>query len=180
MSTLKEQIHSLREQGLSYSEIQNKLGCSKSTISYYLGQGQSEKTMERTRKLRKEKPLIQKIDKFKQMSGKLRKSFNERMKAFHCIDNRTKLSEKIEPLSFTHDDLLSKFNGKCYLTGREINLTDTKSYNLDHVIPRSKGGPNTLENCNFACSEANFAKGNLSLEEFQQLCLEVVNHFKLK
>jgi len=40
---MKEQILKLREQGKSYREIQQELGCSKGTISYHLGEGQKEK-----------------------------------------------------------------------------------------------------------------------------------------
>jgi transcriptional regulator with XRE-family HTH domain len=36
---MKEQILKLRSQGLSYNQIVNKLGCSKSTISYHCGKG---------------------------------------------------------------------------------------------------------------------------------------------
>ena len=45
--TLKESIEALRAQGKPYSEIQQELKCSKSTIAYYLGEGQKEKTQKR-------------------------------------------------------------------------------------------------------------------------------------
>ena len=40
----KENIFKLRAEGKSYGQIQDELGCSKSTISYHLGQGQTEKS----------------------------------------------------------------------------------------------------------------------------------------
>lgn len=43
MSQLKQDIIDLRNQGLTYTEIKAKLGCSKGTISYYLGEGVKEK-----------------------------------------------------------------------------------------------------------------------------------------
>lgn len=48
----KEQILSLREQGKTYKEIQEILGCSKGTISYHLGEGQKDKTRDRTNRNR--------------------------------------------------------------------------------------------------------------------------------
>jgi predicted transcriptional regulator len=50
----KENIIDLRSKGYTYNEIQKELGCSKSTISYHLGDGQIEKTKERTRRRREE------------------------------------------------------------------------------------------------------------------------------
>jgi CRISPR/Cas system Type II protein with McrA/HNH and RuvC-like nuclease domain len=81
---------------------------------------------------------------------------------------------------FTLEQLMEKIGNspKCYLTGEEIDLSKSRTYSLDHIIPRSKGGDNSLENCAIACSEANQAKSNLSLEEFISLCQSVVDNFK--
>lgn len=43
MTKLQRQILDLRSQGLTYSQIQEKLNCSKGTISYYVGLGVKEK-----------------------------------------------------------------------------------------------------------------------------------------
>ena len=92
--------------------------------------------------------------------------------------HRDKKLWKYPPMTFKVKDLLEKIgeNPICYLTGRPINLLDGQSYHLDHIIPKSKGGNNSLENCNIACKEANQAKSNLSQEEFYLLCLDVVNN----
>ena len=45
--TLKEQILELKNQGYSYNQIKEKLGCSKGTIAYHIGIGQKDKTIER-------------------------------------------------------------------------------------------------------------------------------------
>jgi 5-methylcytosine-specific restriction endonuclease McrA len=86
----------------------------------------------------------------------------------------------MEPVTFSSKNLLEKCGSTCYLTGDTIDFGDTASYSLDHRVPRSKGGLNTLENCEFATKAANFAKGDLSLEEFFELCVKVVKHNKLK
>ena len=49
---MKEQILKLRNEGKTYSEIKKILGCPKSTISYYCGNEQKEKTKNRIRKRR--------------------------------------------------------------------------------------------------------------------------------
>lgn len=49
MTELRENILELRNKGFSYNEIVTKLGCSKGSVSYYLGQNQKLKTVTRTR-----------------------------------------------------------------------------------------------------------------------------------
>ena len=49
---LKEKIIALAEQGLNYDQIKRRLNCSKSTISYHLGDGQKDKAYARVRKQR--------------------------------------------------------------------------------------------------------------------------------
>lgn len=44
--------------------------------------------------------------------------------------------------------------------------TNRKVLTIDHVIPQSKGGPNTWENLVTACKKCNGEKANLSLEEY--------------
>ena len=46
--SLKEDILRLRSDGKSYRQIQTDLGCSKGTIAYHLGDGQKQKTLERS------------------------------------------------------------------------------------------------------------------------------------
>lgn len=62
MSTLSEQIIQLHIEGKSYRQIQSILGCSKGTISYHLGAGQKDKTMQRQRDRRSEiKKFLQEV-----------------------------------------------------------------------------------------------------------------------
>ena len=48
----KEKIFQLYAEGKSFREIQKILGCSKSTISYHVGKGQKEKTLNRRKQSR--------------------------------------------------------------------------------------------------------------------------------
>lgn len=62
----KKQILALREQGKSYSEIKSELGCSKGTISYYLGENQKEKQIKRNRNSKRK--IAQEINEIKEAS----------------------------------------------------------------------------------------------------------------
>lgn len=53
----------------------------------------------------------------------------------------------------------------CVYCGSTSNLT------IDHVRPRSKGGPTNTENCVTACRPCNQAKGSLQVDAFLNLQL---------
>jgi 5-methylcytosine-specific restriction endonuclease McrA len=57
--------------------------------------------------------------------------------------------------------LLEKWGRKCAYCGR----TDVP-LEIEHIIPRSRGGTNRLSNLTLACHECNQKKGNLTAEEF--------------
>jgi len=80
-------------------------------------------------------------------------------------------------MNFTVDDLLLKIGDfpKCALTNRKIDLTDSSSYQLDHIIPRTKNGSNSIENCQIVCKDANMAKRDLTIIEFKKLCEDVIS-----
>lgn len=69
--------------------------------------------------------------------------------------------------TYTYHDALKHLGGtslKCYLTGTPINIL-TDDYQLDHILPVSKGGTNELSNMAIATIEANQMKGGLTNEE---------------
>ena len=183
---LKPKIIELSDQGYSYNQIADALGCSKGTISYHLGQGQKEKSRKRCQKAKKSNPLRRKYWDFLRSirsgskpsatDGKVRKILHSKRNTFASINRGYEGYD----FMFTLDELLEKFgdNPTCYLTGREIDLSKSRTYSLDHIIPRSKGGDNSLENCGLTCRDANQAKYDLTLEEFVSLCQEVVDKFK--
>lgn len=68
---------------------------------------------------------------------------------------------------YKSEDALKHLNGpytKCYLTGIDIDMTKD-DYQLDHILPTSRGGTNELSNLGITCPEVNQMKGGLTNEE---------------
>jgi CRISPR/Cas system Type II protein with McrA/HNH and RuvC-like nuclease domain len=86
------------------------------------------------------------------------------------------------PLTFTIQNIIEKFEQQpcCYLTGDPISIYDVKSYEFDHMIPKSRGGSNTLENLGICTRSANRAKQDMTPDEFIALCSKIANHNKTK
>ena len=59
--------------------------------------------------------------------------------------------------NFSIEELRKKLgdNPICYLTGEPIDLLERDEYTLDHIIPRAKGGKNTLDNLGILKREIN-------------------------
>jgi len=62
-------------------------------------------------------------------------------------------------VAFTKKNVLIRDNYTCAYCGSKENLT------VDHVIPSSKGGKTTWDNCVTSCEPCNYKKGNKLLEE---------------
>jgi 5-methylcytosine-specific restriction endonuclease McrA len=63
--------------------------------------------------------------------------------------------------------VLIKFNYRCVYAGADSPCDQV--LNLDHLVPRSRGGSNRASNLVCACRKHNEEKGNLSLEEYSKL-----------
>jgi 5-methylcytosine-specific restriction endonuclease McrA len=72
--------------------------------------------------------------------------------------------------------MLARFNvdNRCALTGWALEYGSTAS--IDHIVPKSRGGDDTLRNLRWVDKRVNFAKRDLTDEEFVRLCRAVVAH----
>lgn len=60
-----------------------------------------------------------------------------------------------------------KTDGRCWYCGKQIN--PFREFAIDHVIPQSKGGPDTFDNLVPACRLCNGRKHDHDLEEFRAM-----------
>lgn len=196
-TTLKDRILDLRSQGLSYNAIVEILNCSKGTIAYHCNETSKLKSTALRKESRKENPLKKKIGDFmykRYVPAKTQTEFKTpdhqriaktnplrgKIKNYMRVVGYNKGNKVMEPVTFSPKDLLELRGTICYLTGDQIDIMNSKSYHLDHRVSKSKGGLNTLENCELATRAANQAKGDLSTDEFFELCVKVVKHNNLK
>lgn len=180
MTKLEEQIKTLHNQHKTYNEIKSILGCSKGTICYYIGNNQKTKNLQRQQKNRlKQHPFIKKIESFSSSIITTKKR--------HIHQTKKLIQLKIETFSrtgdmmynkptFTVDDVLNKLGEtpKCYLTGQDIDISQPRTYQFDHIIPRSRGGTNNLDNLAICTSRANQSKTDMTPDEFFNLCKTVL------
>ncbi|MCB9833526.1 MAG: HNH endonuclease [Planctomycetes bacterium] len=70
-----------------------------------------------------------------------------------------RVPEKSVP--FSRRNLCRRDGNRCQYCGAQVNARDMT---VDHVVPRSRGGNNSWENCVVACRRCNTRKGNTPLE----------------
>ena len=88
---------------------------------------------------------------------------------------KKKIQLKSEPNRSKKEILYLKQNGKCAYCMKHLQL---KQCTIEHIIPKSKGGPNGIENNCITCRGCNNKAGNdmndpkrikIILEQFQTL-----------
>ena len=62
---------------------------------------------------------------------------------------------------------------KCWYTGEDLTVENSS---IDHVNSHSKGGSGTIENLRFVLKSVNAMKGDMSYDEFVQMCKMVARH----
>ena len=63
-------------------------------------------------------------------------------------------------------EVYDKYGGRCAYCGRPLRYEDMQ---VDHIIPKRKGGQDIMANYNPACRSCNHYKDSLSLEQFRGL-----------
>ena len=62
--------------------------------------------------------------------------------------------------------LLEKHNRKCFYCGKTVS-----GFEVEHMLPKSRGGSNRIDNLTLSCHDCNEKKGTLTAEEFIQQIL---------
>lgn len=167
----KDNILKLRSEGKTYNEIRDILGCSKATICYHCGRGQKKKFSDRQKRNRS-KPTSQNEKRAENFQAIIKKGIKSKSERFSRED------VFVSP-SFRFKDIIEKFGEfpRCYLTGRQLDWSISTDISFDHIIPRSKGGDNSIDNLGLCCRDANMSKTYLTTEEYLSLCKEVLENF---
>lgn len=95
---------------------------------------------------------------------------NPKLKIFKpsIIKVRSYVNVPYHKVALTRENIYKRDNYECVYCG----ANERKNLTLDHVIPQSKGGPNTWENLVTACKSCNGQKADLTLEEYGKIIPE--------
>lgn len=166
---MKEKVLELKAKGYNQREISQMLNLSKSSVSYHCNPNEPAQTRARTKLARSKNAqtnLQRKVDSFRSIHNKSRK-LEKAVKRFTNDEKK-----------FNKTDVLEKFSQQtvCYLTGEPIDLLADDDYSFDHIVPKSRGGDNSIENLGITKATVNYSKHAMTDEEYIQLCLKVVKH----
>ena len=99
------------------------------------------------------------------------------MKLRSAINKFSKRKGEMQTLGYK--DILNKYNNNYivtdYISGDIIDITKD-DYNLDHIIPRAKGGLNTIDNLAIVTPITNKVKSDLTKEELLDFCEKILKY----
>lgn len=73
------------------------------------------------------------------------------------------------------EQLYNEMNGRCAYCGQKIDLSEMQ---VDHIIPRYRGGSNNLENLICSCRSCNHYKRAANLPEFRRKIFTMIDRLK--
>lgn len=179
-SPFQQKIKELRSKGKSYEEIAKEVGCSKSTVSYYLRNKSREKTKQRRLNrslwLRRLNRNLNHFQSRKQKrTRKMNSDWKEKLRgAISKFISRKGMKEKLG-----YKDVLNKYNQQTivvdYISGETIDITKD-NYAFDHIIPVSRGGSNKLDNLAIVSPTTNKVKSDLTKDELLDFCKKILEY----
>jgi hypothetical protein len=73
-------------------------------------------------------------------------------------------------------DMWERQKGRCAISG--LPMTPGLDASLDHIIPKSKGGSNTVTNLQWVLFDVNSLKSNNTIERLIVICKAIIKHNK--
>ena len=73
-------------------------------------------------------------------------------------------------------NMLIKQNFMCAISGIKLELG--KNASLDHIIPKTLGGTNDIDNLQWVDKTINFMKHNLNMDDFVKFCKLIANKYQ--
>ncbi len=192
----KDNILLLKSKGYSYSQIVKELGCSLGTVAYHCGKGQKQKSQNRkTNQLEYEVRNSRNCSRF--FCGDKRRKYKAPKLTPYCITMKEadKIARmRLKNFSTNKEGIMKaltnikkvkqKYNISeanhtftCAYTGDTLDWKDPSGFQWDHIMPRCKGGEDTLENLQIISTNANQAKGSMTHDEFIKLCKKVTEKY---
>ncbi len=154
----RQKIKELTDQGLSRLQIAQQLGLSIYQVDYLRKTPEAHtRKMERTRKHRG--------------------GYHPLYARFRNTRNRIPPEEGHD---YAFDQMFAHCGGEnpvCAISGESIDWMATGTWQIDHIIPRCRGGTGNLENLQIVKQWANAMKGDLSMAEFVARCKQVCARF---
>lgn len=99
------------------------------------------------------------------------------MKLRSAVNKFSKRKDEME--KFSYKEVLNKYNNSTiitdYISGDIIDITKD-NYNLDHIIPKAKGGLNTIDNLAIVTPTSNKVKSDLTKEELLEFCEKMLKY----
>ena len=202
MQTKKEQCLQLKAEGKTHEQIALIVWgkkSAKSNVSYYLNSRTNQKVRDRKTKYQPwETSLIRSISRF--AAGNYRnkpfvqntsrfpwsivmKKLTSKLKTFAGTQSKTNKNSKMKYIrnkNLNKKNVLAKYNLSeenpyfyCTYTGKRLDIRETGTYHIDHIIPRSRGQElgmtfeeiNSLDNLQLISAQANQAKANMTHDE---------------
>jgi len=74
------------------------------------------------------------------------------------------------------EKILEAYGKDCPYCGKRMSMRKDERFSVDHIIPTSRGGENSLINTEIICERCNRAKGMLNKDEYKKL-LALINTF---
>lgn len=72
---------------------------------------------------------------------------------------------------YNREKIYNKTNGRCAYCGCELDFSD---FEIDHTIPKSKGGNSKFENLQPCCKDCNLFKFDSDIEEFRKKVSDIL------